>query len=67
MPTNNERKNIIKLIRSLENRGALFNTITRKIISQAERLLNCLRPLMKVDLRLMKKVLTSQMQEMKLF
>ena len=50
-------KNIIKVIRSLENRGILLKATTRKIISQEGGLLNFIGPLMKVGLPLPKHVL----------
>ena len=64
---NNEIKNIITVIRSLENKGILSNRITRKIISREGRLLNFIGPLIKVRLPLMKNVLKLQMQEMQFF
>ena len=54
--TINEIKDIIKLIRSLENRGILLKGTTRKTASQG--FLNFLRPLMAAGLPLMKNVLT---------
>ena len=45
--TNNEVKNIIKLIDSLENRRILLKETTRKIATQEEEFLNFIRPLMK--------------------
>ena len=56
---NNEIKDIIKLIKSLENRGNFLKRTSRKVNSQKEALLNFLGPLMKVRLPLMKNVLTS--------
>ena len=44
-PTNNEIKDIVKVIRSLENRGILLKGNTRKINSQKGRFLNFLKPL----------------------
>ena len=45
--TNNEIKAIIKVIKSLENRGILVKGTATKITSQEGRFLNFLRPLMK--------------------
>ena len=45
--TNNEIKAIIKVIKSLENRGILVKWTATKITSQEGRFLNFLRPLMK--------------------
>ena len=56
--TNNEIKDIIKLINSLENRGILLKGTTRKNTSQEGGFLNFLRPLMTADLPLMKSALT---------
>ena len=56
--TSNEIKDIIKAIKSLENRGILLQGTTRRIISQKGEFLNCLRPLMTAALPLMKCVLT---------
>ena len=56
--TNNETKDIIKLIRSLENRGILLKGIARKINSQEGGLLSFPAILTWVALRLMKNVLT---------
>ena len=58
MLTNNEIKDLIKVIRSLENRGILLRGTTRKIISQEGGFLNFLRPLMTTSLPLMKNVFT---------
>ena len=55
--TNNEIKNIIKVSKSLENRGILSKGTTRKISSQEGGFLNFLRPLMTTGLPLMKSVL----------
>ena len=52
-------KDVIKVIRSLENKGILFKGATRKINSQERRLIRFLGPLMKVGLLLMKNVFTS--------
>ena len=48
--TNNEIKNIIKVIDSLENRRILLKETTRKIASQEGEFLNFIRPLMKTVL-----------------
>ena len=56
--TNNEIKDIVKVIKSLENRGILLNGTTRKITSQERGFLNFRRPLMSAGLPLMKSVLT---------
>ena len=58
MLTNKEIKYIIKLIRSLENRGILLKETTRKITAQEGRFLNFLRPLMTAGSPLMKNVFT---------
>ena len=58
MLTNNEIKDIINVIRSLEKRGILLIETTRKMISQEGRFLNFLRPLMTTNLPLMKNLLT---------
>ena len=57
--TNNEIKDILKVIKSLENRGILLKGTTRKFTSQEGGFLNFLRPLMTTGLPLMKSVLTS--------
>ena len=59
MLTNNEMKDIIKVIRSLENRRILLKGTTKKNISQEGRLLYFLNPLVRVGLPLMKNVITS--------
>ena len=56
--TDNEIKHIIKMIKSLENRGILLKGITRKITSQEGGFFNFLRPLMKASLPFMKSLLT---------
>ena len=56
--TSNEVKDIIKVIKSLENRGILLKGTTRKITSQEVGFSNFLRPLMTAGLPLMKSVLT---------
>ena len=55
---NNEIKNIIEVIRSLENRRIFLKGATRKITSQEGGFLNFLKSLMSVGLPLMKNVLT---------
>ena len=56
--TNNEVKDIIKLIKSLENRGTLWQGTTTKITSREGGFLSFLRVLMTPCLPLMKSVLT---------
>ena len=56
--TKNEIKDIMKVIRSLENRGILLKGTTKKLTSQEGGFLNFLRPLMTAGLPLMKSVLT---------
>ena len=56
--TNNEIEDIIKLIRSLENRGVIIKGSTRKITTQEGVFLNFLKTLMSVGLPLVKNVLT---------
>ena len=53
----NEIKDIMKVIKSLENRGILLKGNTRIITIQEGRFLNILRPLMTAGLPLMKNVL----------
>ena len=55
--TNNEIKDIMKVIKSLENRGILLKETTRKITSQEGGFLNFLRPIMTASLPLTKSVL----------
>ena len=55
--TNNEIKDIMKVIKSLENRGILLKGTTRKITSQEERFFNFLRPLMTAGLLFIKNIL----------
>ena len=43
--TKNEIKDIIKVYKSLENRGILLRGTTRKISRQEGGFFNCLRPL----------------------
>ena len=52
-------KNIMKVVKSLENRRILLKGTTQRITSQEGGLLNFLRPLMTAGLSLMKSVLTS--------
>ena len=56
--TNNEIKDIIKVIKYLENRGILSKKTNRKIASQEGEFLNFLKLLMTADLPLMKSILT---------
>ena len=56
--TNNEIKDIAKVIKSSENRLILLKKATRKITSQEGGFINFLRPLMNAGLPLMKSVLT---------
>ena len=53
--TNNEIKDIINVIRSLENRGILLKGTTKKITSQEGEFLNFLMSLITAGLPLMKK------------
>ena len=55
---NNKIKDIMKLIRPLENRGRLLKETFRKIINQEGRSLNLLRSWMTTGLQLMKSELT---------
>ena len=57
--TNDEIKNIVKVIKSLENRGILSKRTTKKINSEEGGSLNFLRSLMMVVLPLMRNVLTT--------
>ena len=52
----NEIKDVIKVIRSLENKGILLKVTTREISSQKVGFLNCLRPIVSGRLPLMKNV-----------
>ena len=52
MLTNNEIKDIIKVIRSLENSGVLLKGTTKKITTQEEGFLNFLKPLIIASLPL---------------
>ena len=54
---NNEIKDIVKVIRSLENTGILFKGTTRKISSQKGGFINFLKPLISVVLSLIRNVL----------
>ena len=56
--TNNETKDIIKVINSFENTEILIKGTTTKITSQEGGFLNFLRPLMTAGLPLVKSVLT---------
>ena len=56
--SNNEIKDIMKVIMSLENREILFKGTIRKINSQEGGFLNFRRPLMTTGLPLMKSALT---------
>ena len=56
--TNNKIKDVIKVIKSLENRWILLKGTTRKIASQEGEFLKFLRPSMAASLPLMKNVLT---------
>ena len=55
--TINEMKDIIKVIKSLENREISLKKTTRKITSQDGGFLNFFRPLMTAGLPLIKSVL----------
>ena len=56
--TNNEIKDIIKVIKYLENRGVLLKGTTRKFTSQEGGFLKFLRPLLTAGVPLMKSVRT---------
>ena len=56
--TNNEVKDIMKVIKLLENRGILLKATTRKISNQEGGFLNFLRPLVTAGLPLVKRALT---------
>ena len=56
--TNDEIKDIMKATKHLENKEALLKGTTSKISSQEEEFLSFFKPLIKVDLPLMKNVLT---------
>ena len=55
--TNNAMKDIMNIIKSLEDRGILLKWTATKVISQEAGFLNFLRPLMTAGLPLMKSVL----------
>ena len=55
---NNEIKDIIKVIRSIENRGFFLKGSTNKMISKQGGFPNCLRSLMTAGLPIMKHVLS---------
>ena len=57
LTSNEKKKDIINVTRSLENRGILLKGTTRKITSQEGGFLNFLRPLMISGLPIMKTVL----------
>ena len=56
--TNNEVKDVLKVIKPLENRGTLLKGTTRKFTGQEVGFLNFLRSLMTASLLSMKNVLT---------
>ena len=56
--TNDEIRDIMRAIKTSENKGILLKGTTRKITSQEEGFLNSLRPLMTAGLQLIKSVLT---------
>ena len=56
---NNEIKDVMKVIKYLENRASLLKASARKIISQEGRFLIFLGPLMTAGLPIMKSVLTT--------
>ena len=56
--TNNEIKDIMEVIKSLENRGISLKETNKQIISQEGGFLNFLRPLVTAGLPLLKNVLT---------
>ena len=57
--TNNQIKDIMKVIKSLENRVILLKENTKKMTGQEGGFLNFLIPLMAADLPLVKNVLNS--------
>ena len=57
--TSNEKEDIIKVIKSLENRGILLKGTTRKITSHEGEFVIFLGPLMTADLQLIKSVLNA--------
>ena len=58
MLTNNEIKDIIKVVKSLENGGLVLKRTTRKISSQEGGFISFLRPLMTAGVPLVSLVLT---------
>ena len=56
--TNNKIEDIMKIIKSSENRGVSLKEITTKITSQERGFLTFLRPLMTAGLPLSKSILT---------
>ena len=56
--TNNEIKDIMRVIKSLENRGSLLKETNKKIAIQEGDFLNFLKPLMTAGLPLMKNTCT---------
>ena len=59
-PKSNEKKDIMKVIKSFENRGSLLKGTTTKLQQvKKEGFFNFLRPLMTAALQLMKCVITS--------
>ena len=57
--TSNEKEDIIKVIKSLENRGILLKGTTKKITSQEGEFVIFLGPLMTAGLQLIKSVLNA--------
>ena len=64
--TNNEIKDIIKIIKSLENMGILLKGTTTKVTIQEGVFLNFLRPLVTAGLPCMKNVLTPPFMDQEL-
>ena len=64
--TNNEIKDIIKIIKSLENIGILLKGTTTKVTIQEGIFLNFLRPLVTAGLPCMKNVLTPPFMDQEL-
>ena len=56
--SNNEIKDIMKVIKSLENTATLLKGTTKKHTSQAVKFINIFRPLMAASLQLKKNLLT---------
>ena len=56
--TNNEKKDIIKVVNSLEDKEILLKGTTKRTTNQKGEFFNFLRPLMLIGLPLMKNVLT---------